>query len=96
MYVDVEELSQRISKLRANGSEEALQEAARLENEAEQAAPEALGVDPNAKPDEVNVAPGSVRVEGTEVETPEAPELPSEPQVAEPPPTAEERLGSGS
>jgi hypothetical protein len=93
-YLDTEELSQKVSKLRAVGSESALEEAARLEREAEKAHPEALGIDPNAKPDDPNVPAGSVHVEGTPVETPVAPELPSEPQVAEQPPTAEERLGA--
>jgi len=91
-FVDTQELNSRITKLRADGSEGALELATELERQAEQDAPEKLGVDPDAQPQGQQLSDGSVRVEGTPVETPEAPPLPEEPQIAEAPPTAEERL----
>jgi len=45
-FVDTQELNSRITKLRADGSEGALELATELERQAEQDAPEKLGVIP--------------------------------------------------
>jgi len=91
-HVDTQDLNQRISKLRADGSESALELATQLEQDAEGDAPEKLGVESDAQQPEGRTADGSRLVEGTPVDTPAAPPLPDEPEVAQAPPSAEERL----